>query len=262
MAVSLEKIEREAPHLVDLVKATGVSLQKSGVDPETSKAAVIAIIDSSLSTEQLFASGEIQGVADLSFAAGLVFDDDGDVPVSFFENRVHSEGVINLQNCKNYIRNTQPPVRGGTSYIDALQWIIKEAGYAKVNISTTQTKSSGLFHKTTTQTVEPLSVKATAAYPTFAIFITDGEPNRGTEKDIVQLLTEMSQLPIFVQFIGVGKHSFSFLHSLDDLEGRLVDNAGFFDSKNASNQDQMLTGLLKEFATKYYPAARSAGLIT
>ena len=59
----------------------------------------------------------------------------------------------------------------------------------------------------------------------------------------------------------VVRANFSFLKSLDELDGRFIDNAGFFDSKNAKDQDAMLAGLLNEFPS-YYQEARSKGLIT
>jgi len=71
----------------------------------------------------------------------------------------------------------------------------------------------------------------------------------------------MSQLPIFVQFVGVGPHRFEYLRNLDDLGGRLIDNAGFFDSKDARDTKGMLEGLLNEFPT-YLKAARASGLVT
>ena len=48
MGVSLTKVQQEAPHLVSLVKATTVSLRKSGIDAEQNKAAVVATIVMSL----------------------------------------------------------------------------------------------------------------------------------------------------------------------------------------------------------------------
>jgi hypothetical protein len=194
----------------------------------------------------------------MGFAAGLVFDDDGDVPVSYFDDNVYDLGSIDLTNCKDFVARNLPHL-GRTNYVAALQWIIEQAGFGNVDISTTSTKSSGVFRKSTT-THSAQAVKATAPYPTFAMFVTDGAPNRGTEDDIRRLLTEMSQLPIFVQFIGVGGGNFSFLESLDELSGRLIDNAGFFDARNASNEDEMLDGLLNEFP-EYYKKAREQGLI-
>ena len=72
----------------------------------------------------------------------------------------------------------------------------------------------------------------------------------------------MSQLPIFVQFVGVGTHNFQFLRELDDLDGRLVDNADFFDAKDANyDQSRMLELMLGEFP-EYYANAKRAGLVT
>jgi hypothetical protein len=251
MGVSTDQIQAQAPTLVSLTKEITVHLNKNGLNPETNKAAVLVTIDKSGSTQNLYATGVIQKVTDLAVAAGLVFDDDGDVPVSFFQSRIDETDVITLANATNYIANKRPRVGGGTSYIAALKWIIEEAGYGNVNLG------GGMFHKAQ-------EAKATAEYPTFAIFITDGEPS-DPHDEIEKLLTRMSQLPIFVLFLGVTDDdsvAFSFLNSLDEMEGRFIDNAGFFDSREASNQQEMLKGLLDEFSKAYYPNARKQGLIS
>lgn len=249
MAVSLSKVRDEAPHLVSLVKQTmGVTAQL-GLDPRVDKAAVIATIDDSGSAEPLYRSGEVQRVADQTFAAGLVFDDDGTMPVSFFNNRVQDLGEITLSNCKGFI-GRQHPQWGGTSYVAALQWIIDQAGFSNVDLG----GGGGFFNRRS-----KLEVKATAPYPTFAMFITDGEPQDGDRAS--ELLTKMSQLPIFVQFVGIGSHQFSYLRKLNDLEGRLVDNAGFFDAKEANDDQSMLMGLLNEFPS-YLKDARRVGMIS
>jgi hypothetical protein len=260
VSVSLDKIEQEAPHMAPIVrKAAKITLDK-GIDPSVCKAAVMAALDFSGSAESLYESGEMQKVANNSFAAGLLFDDDGEVPVRLFHDNVLDLGAslsqMNLGNCENFIAKavSQAGPMGRTNYVAALRWIIEESGYSNVDISL----GGGRMFKS----AKSASARVSAEYPAFGIFITDGEPNRGTEGDIVNLLTEMSQLPIFVQFVGVGRHDFSFLKRLDELEGRFIDNAGFFDAKDASNQDEMLEGLLAEFAETYYPNARAAGLIT
>jgi len=259
MAVSLKKVQEEAPHLVSLVKETmGVSLQK-GLDLQVDKAAVVATFDDSGSAKPLYDSGEMQRVADMCFAAGLVFDDDGSVPVSFFDSYVQDLGEITLGNCNGFIAK-QRPAWGSTSYSSALRWIIDQAGYGNVDLGAGGASRGGFFGRNK-PSGGPLQVKANAAYPTFAIFVTDGEPNRDDEGPAADLLVRMSQLPIFVQFVGVGPHRFEYLRNLDDLGGRLIDNAGFFDSKDARDTKGMLEGLLNEFPT-YLKAARASGLVT
>ncbi len=61
--------------------------------------------------------------------------------------------------------------------------------------------------------------------PAFAIFITDGgNADRSATADVIR---ELSGEPMFVQFVGIGKEDFPFLRKLDELSGRLIDNAGF-----------------------------------
>ncbi len=254
MGVTLEKVQAEAPHLTPLVKATAANLRKAGIDPEANKAAVLAIFDDSGSAQSLYDSGEIQRVADMAFAAGLVFDDDGEVPAALFSNNVKDLGSVSLANCNGFIA-AQDKRYNGTEYAKALEWIIGQAGFSSVDLG--GGGGGGFLGRKSNG--GSLSVKATAAYPTFAIFVTDGQPQ--DPEPTKKLLTAMSQLPIFVQFVGVGPASFAFLESLDELQGRYIDNAGFFDAKQASNQQQMLEGLLNEFP-QYYQEARSKGLIT
>lgn len=261
MAVDLGKVQAEAPHMVSLVKQVGVVLEKKGLNPDRYKAAVVATFDNSGSTEmgsnRLYSGGVMQEVADIAFAAGLTFDDDGSVPVSTFDHSVRDLGEMNLANCRGFLSRIR--AGGSTDYVGALRWIIKTAGYGRVNLDLGSAPRRGFLRKGGGG--GSLSVKATAQYPTYAIFVTDGEPNQGTEGSIEALLTAMSQLPIFVQFVGVGQHTFSFLQQLDDLDGRLIDNADFFDAKDArGDQSKMLELMLNEFPD-YYATARRTGLI-
>jgi hypothetical protein len=134
-----------------------------------------------------------------------------------------------------------------------LRWIIETAGYAGVSLGS---GGGGFLRRAAGSS---LSAKATADYPVFAMVFTDGEPQDGDAA--AALLTQMSQLPIFVQFVGVGPARFSYLERLDDLGGRLVDNAGFFAARDAGGTTEgMLDGLLNELPA-YIPAARQAGLL-
>jgi hypothetical protein len=252
-------VQEQAPHLVSLVKQTGVILDKKGINPESYKAAVVSTFDFSGSTEMepnhLYTDGTMQRVSDLGFAAGLTFDDDGEMPFSLFHNFILECEDVNLGNCDGYVnRVTRGKQMGGTSYVAALQWIIEQAGFGHVNLG--GGGGGGFLRK---HSGPALSVKATAPYPTYALFVTDGEPQDGDKA--AELLKLMSQLPIFVQFMGVGHHHFQYLRQLDDLDGRLIDNAGFFDTKDVGNdQNNMLESMLSEFPS-YYAQARKVGLV-
>lgn len=259
MGVDLKKVEAEAPHLVDLTKKTQQVLLDKKLNPEQYKANVVGTFDNSGSTEMgrnhLYSEGKMQEVADIAFAAGLVFDDDGQVPMSVFNSNVRDLGEMSLQNCKGFLSSVR--AGGGTDYVAALRWIIGAAGFGGVDLGVHSGKKRGLFGKGNS---DALTVKATAPYPTYALFVTDGEPGNPHE-EIESLLTAMSQLPIFVQFVGVGEATFSFLQRLDDLDGRLIDNADFFDAKDANHdQTRMLELMLNEFPG-YYANAKRNGLI-
>ena len=79
------------------------------------------------------------------------------------------------------------------------------------------------------------------------IFISDGGIYN-TDK-IKSLLIKSSHFPIFWQFVGVGGSNYGILENLDTMEGRYVDNAGFFaldDFRKVPN-GELYDRLLSEF---------------
>ena len=54
---------------------------------------------------------------------------------------------------------------------------------------------------------------------------------------------------MFVQFVGIGEESFSYLRKLDDLDGRECDNTGFISVKdmNKMNDNDLYTELLRQY---------------
>lgn len=52
-----------------------------------------------------------------------------------------------------------------------------------------------------------------------------------------------------LQFVGIGKEDFPFLHKLDELPGRLIDNAGFMriNDLDAIRDAELYDRLLNEF---------------
>lgn len=281
MGLDLKKLENEAPHLVDLVKNVTNLMKEEGLDPARYKSSVVATFDVSYSTEQgknrLYSGHDkqMQGVADLSLAAGFAFDDDGEVPLSLFQSHVIELGHPNAKNelvitpatslnCLDAYKNHP---MGGTNYIAALRWIVEKAGFGDVYLGDVRAWAEALRRDRGFDQLSPLEVKATAEYPTYAIFATDGEPGDNAW-ELEAYIYLMSQLPIFVSCIGVGANRpfktlerFSNLPTRPAPNGRLIDNVGAFDSlKAGGNQQKMLELLLGEYPT-YYAKARGMGLI-
>ncbi|BAW07118.1 vWA domain-containing protein [Nocardia seriolae] len=98
------------------------------------------------------------------------------------------------------------------------------------------------------------------AEPTLVLFFTDGGFHK--RREITQLMRAASHAPAFWQFIGLGPNNFGILTALDELDGRLVDNAGFFavrDIDKLSDSD-LYRLLLNEFPS-WLQAARRAGIL-
>lgn len=259
MGVNMTKLQDEAPQLVSTVNMVKEISTAKGLNPDTNTAAVLATFDLSGSNEmgsnRNYSSGLMQEVGDLCLASGFAFDDDGEVPFSYFHNHAIDLGNVTPATSQGFVANTwrQHPM-GGTSYLAALDWIVQSVGLGDVDLG---------------RRGESLEVKMQTPYPAFAIFATDGEP-QDSEAAIEERLRRISQLPIFVQFVGVGNHRFSFLKKLNNLRGTLLDSVGFFDSKDVLNSRRartpedrkrlMLSALLSEFP-KYYGNARRVGLI-
>ncbi|MFI9403711.1 VWA domain-containing protein [Nocardia sp. NPDC052316] len=96
--------------------------------------------------------------------------------------------------------------------------------------------------------------------PTLILFFTDG--GFANKRDISALMREASHLPAFWQFIGLGRANYGLLRSLDELTGRIVDNAGFFalDDIDRVDDGELYARLLGEFPA-WLRAARDAGVL-
>ncbi|MGW1993303.1 vWA domain-containing protein [Embleya sp. NPDC001921] len=233
-AVSLAKIERSAPGLVSLYKAAGVSLEKNRLAGV--RAAVYLVLDRSGSMAPFYKNGSVQALADRVLAAAAHFDDDGSVPVIFFDTKAHEAEEISLDNYGGRIAALHKKLghMGTTDYVSAMEAVI--AHY----------RSCG------------------ATDPAFVIFQTDGAPNnaKAAEKAICQA----AGLPIFWQFIGFGRDEFRFLHRLDDLPApkyRVVDNAGFFEAgadPRRMPDAELFDNLMNEFP-EWLQTAKAAGVL-
>ncbi|WP_202512470.1 VWA domain-containing protein [Streptomyces sp. SID3343] len=233
-AVSLDKVQRSAPGLVSLYKAAGVSLEKNRLAGV--RAAVYLVLDRSGSMRPFYKNGSVQALAERVLAAAAHFDDDGTVPVIFFDTKAYEPAEISLDNYKGRVAelHKQHGHMGTTDYVSAMDAVI--AHY----------RSCG------------------ATDPAFVIFQTDGAPNNA--KAAEKAVCKAAGLPIFWQFIGFGRDEFRFLHRLDDLPApkfRVVDNAGFFEAgadPRRMADDVLFDNLMNEFP-EWLQTARAAGVL-
>ncbi|MFC9897474.1 VWA domain-containing protein [Nocardia sp. NPDC127579] len=98
------------------------------------------------------------------------------------------------------------------------------------------------------------------AEPTLVLFFTDGGFKQ--KQQITDLMREASRLPAFWQFVGLGQANYGVLRTLDEMDGRAVDNAGFFTADDIDRMDdaELYRRLLAEFAD-WLRAARARGIV-
>ena len=96
--------------------------------------------------------------------------------------------------------------------------------------------------------------------PTFVLFFTDGGFSQ--RRAITDLVRQASGLPAFWQFVGIGRANYGLLTALDELEGRVVDNVGFFelDDIDSVSDADLYARLLGELPD-WLREARAAGVL-
>jgi len=254
-SISLEKrVEAKAPQLVSLVKSAGVSLAKVGL--EAHRARVCLVLDISGSMSALYRKGLVQRFAERILALGCRFDNDGDIDVFLFGRKVHQPEPMGLSNWSAYIEKAidRHPLEGDTRY-----------GAAMAAVRRHYFPDAGGGER---------SAPHPAPLPVYVMFVTDGSTSDQpmTERQ----LRWSSREPIFWQFMGIGKgkkskakrladfadSDFPFLEKLDDLGGRLIDNADFF---SVASPDEHTDSALYDLLMTEYPGwvgqARQNGLL-
>lgn len=213
-----KKVETSAPpSLVKSFDSAVVSLEKQGLVGE--RAEVVLVLDVSGSSRPLFRNGTYQALVDRCLAAGLLFDDNGEIETYLFDSAVHEAETVTLGNRD-----------GWTDRAIKTKGIFRGTRYAKP--------------------LEELERKLTrgARVPTFVYFVTDGGSQ--DRRETAEVVTRMAGLPAFLKFIAVGREDdFPFLVRLDDLSGREVDNADFFavaDPKTV-DEDAFFELVMQEF---------------
>lgn len=212
--LSLEK------HKLTLDKVV-VALSKSGVDLSKHTARVALAMDYSGSMRHLFRNGNVQDTITRLLPLALRFDDNGKLESWLFSNDIEKIEPITKNNYKSYVTEEMLNANmsmSGTYYAPVLKDILH-------------------YYK----------VEKPSRDPAFIIFITDGA--NSDKKDTDEVIRELSKENVFVQFIGIGNESFSYLKKLDDLNGREKDNTGFISIRDISKMDDQ--ELYKELLRQY-----------
>ncbi len=229
--LSLEKkIETQAPQLLTLVKKAQASVDKVKLNHHQAKVALC--LDISGSMDHLYSAGKIQALADRVMALATRFDDDGILDIFLFGVKAHQPKPMDLAGCSQYVKTIlkQYPLEPGTSYDQAIKLIRK--------------------HYFPDAKGEQRSKAIQSEVPVYVMFLTDGDTQN--ESNCVQQMKWASYEPIFWKFMAIGAKAsdFKFLQKLDDMDGRYVDNADFF---NIPDPLKLEDGALFDQLMEEYP---------
>jgi hypothetical protein len=232
---------------LDLRKKIVLNLKKeAGIEGQ--QASVKLVIDKSGSMMRFFNNGTVQEIVDRTLGLALGFDDDGNVEMyGFHDYSWRSKPDINRNTIGTVVQVLQEQNGWqGTNYAPAVKLILDEV----VGPASGGFLGMGKKERPNKKLINP----------SYVVYITDGQNDDKSE--MVAAMREASDYPIFWQFIGIGDASFKFLERLDELDGRRVDNANFFQANDIRNlSDEDLYGrMMKEFPD-YIRAVRAMGLI-
>ena len=211
MSVDLRK------RIIDLSKKAAFAANKHGIEGQ--RAQVVLVLDISASMNALYKSGVIQRVIERMLGLAVTFDDDGQIDLLLFGTNAYPLPPVTLDEIEGYVERvilSQYKIREATNYAPPLRLLLNK-------------------------------YQAPQPAPVFVIFLTDG--GNADKPASAEAIRELSKQPIFVQFVGIGKEDFPFLHRLDELPGRVIDNAGFMavDDLDAIQDAELYDRLLNEF---------------
>ncbi|MGW2307692.1 VWA domain-containing protein [Actinomadura luteofluorescens] len=235
----------ERPPEVDLRKRISlrketvrVSLEKKGIGGLRARVAVV--LDASGSMRRLFKEGVVAEIVERMAAIALQVDDDGALDAWIFATE--------------FAR--LPPLR--VAEIEA--WTHDNVRMHEAVAADGSRVSLG-GRNNEPQVIEDILAfyEARQGEPALVLFFSDGGVAKNAQ--IARLLREASNRPVFWQFIGLGHGRYGILEKLDTLDGRLIDNAGFFAVDDIANitDTELYQRIFSEFPT-WLKSAKAHGL--
>lgn len=224
MSVDLRK------RIVALSERAAFAAKKQGLGDQ--RAQVVLVLDISASMRELYKSGVIQRAIERILGLAVTFDDDGQIDLLLFGTQAYQLPAVTLDEIEGYVERVilaQHKIREATNYAPPLRLLRDK-------------------------------YRAPQPDPVFVIFITDGSnADRPATSEVIR---ELSGQPVFVQFVGIGQDYFPYLIKLDELRGRLIDNAGFMQINHldAIRDDELYERLLNEFP-RWLEQARAKNLV-
>lgn len=234
-ALSLEKRQQ-----LDLRKKAvhQVLLTKNAADV---RARVLVVMDKTGSMSREYRKGVVHRVIERMVPVAIQLDDDGSL-----ECYLYAESFFKLPDLR---------VEQLTAWI--AEWIHLTGKHGGLNYA----RIGGVNDEIPILSEIIGGLRRGDPVPTLVLFFTDGGFHK--KGPITDLIRRAAELPAFFQFVGIGSAGrFGVLEKLDDLEGRVVDNVGFFPVRDIDALDdaELYRLLLSEFPD-WLRQARGLGIV-
>ncbi|MFP4977923.1 VWA domain-containing protein [Paenibacillus sp. CN-4] len=221
---------------IDLLKSkVAISLRKKNIEHE--KARVAVVFDASGSMSMLYNKGVVQRAFERVLAVAACLDDDGVMDVWFFATKSKRAPSVNEHQYEDYVKRTYPGPKmfGGLGVGNNEPVVMADV-------------------------IKKYTKESPSALPTYIIFFSDGGIYE--TKKISKLLVDSSGSNLFWQFVGIGNADYGVLRQLDDLRGRVLDNADFFalDDMDRVSDEELYDRLFDEYP-KWLNEARRMGIV-
>ncbi|WP_329089201.1 VWA domain-containing protein [Actinomadura citrea] len=219
-------------------EAVRVSLEKKGIGGLRARVAVA--LDATGSMRRMYKEGVVAEIVERMAAIALQVDDDGALDAWIFATE--------------FAR--LPPLR--VAEIEA--WTHDNLRMHEAVAADGRRVSLG-GRNNEPQVIEDILAfyDASPGEPVLVLFFSDGGVAKSAQ--IARLLREASNRPVFWQFIGLGHGRYGILEKLDTLDGRFIDNAGFFavDDIARISDTELYQRILSEFPA-WLTSAKAHGM--
>lgn len=215
-----EPVKNSVLSTIDLrKKIVQFTLEKKQLTGVTARVGVV--LDISGSMRDLYARGIVQEVVERILAVACKFDDNGSLDVWVYDNEFSRLPPVTERDFEQYVQ----------------RHILKNPSIHKFGRNNEPPVMEDVIRKYTKEDKD--------STPVFIIFINDGGVLKLTKKVIMKAAVQ----PIFWQFVGIGNSDFEVLEGLDNMTGRVVDNADFvhLDRIERVSDDELYDRLLNEF---------------
>lgn len=231
---------------INLLKTkVDIVLQKKGISKDVARVALVLDISGSMSHQ--YSSGAVQAFLERIVPVASRLDDDGKLDVWFFGSTFKRTTSVRETNFDGYIKKECGEMKRALLVLKMPSLMLELGG-------------GNNEPPVIRDVIKKYTQEEPSKLPTFIVFLSDGGVT--DEPGIKKAVIDAAKYPIFWQFVGLAGSNYGILERLDNMSGRIVDNADFFhvDDLGKITDEQLYERLLNEFPS-WMKQARAKGVL-